>query len=118
MPIRPKLPCRKLNCKELVPAGQGYCSKHQTEYNRQVKERRTDKEYSKFYSTIEWKRLRNLKLQMNPLCERCEKQGRTTIATIVHHIEEIREGGDRLPTLEELESICKPCHSKHHGGWK
>ena len=114
MPVRPRLPCRQPGCKELVNAGDRYCPKHKKDYNRHIKQNRTDKDIAPFYKSKEWKRLRLMKLAANPLCEPCEKAGRVTIATIVHHIEEIRDGGDRLPTLEELESVCLSCHSRWH----
>ena len=118
MPRRPKLPCRRSGCPELVEPGEGYCPKHKKENNRYIKQNRTDKDIAPFYDSKEWKRLRKLKLATNPLCEVCEREGRTTIATIVHHKEEIRKGGDYLPTLEELESVCLPCHSGIHGGFR
>lgn len=41
---------------------------------------------SKLYNTTRWRNLRNAYLMEHPLCERCEKEGRITPATDVHHI--------------------------------
>jgi len=118
MPRRPKKPCNYQGCPELIGAGERYCSHHKTTVNREVKKRRTDKEQNRFYKTARWQKLRKLKLNRDPLCEPCLEKGRTTPATIVHHDEEIREGGAWLPDLDELTSICLSCHSKHHARLK
>jgi len=39
-PRRPKKPCAKVNCKELVEAGKRYCPEHEREYRQ-----RKDKEH-------------------------------------------------------------------------
>ena len=116
MPIRPLKPCNQPRCPALVDGR--YCDKHKKQNNRLIKERRTDKEQQRFYDSAAWKKLRKLKLSINPLCERCEREGRTVLATIVHHKDYIREGGNLLPTLEELESVCLSCHSREHAGRK
>jgi hypothetical protein len=56
-----------------------------------------------------------MKLAMTPLCELCDKSGRWEPATHVHHIKPIEEGGDLLPTLDGLMSVCRPHHNKLHG---
>ena len=130
MPRRPLTPCRQFGCKERVEPSIGYCDKHlweskrykkqyispeaKKERNRRVKENRTDKDVAPFYSTPAWRNLRKLKLHENPLCERCQAEGRVTVATIVHHKEYIRDGGDKLPLLEQLESLCHSHHSREH----
>ena len=74
----------------------------------------TLQEKREIYSTVKWHRLRNLKLNKNPLCERCEAQGLTEGAVIVHHIVPVRDGGPKFPKLEGLEALCISCHSLHH----
>ncbi len=117
MPRKPKKPCTAPRCPELVEAGTRFCPIHTTEQNRHARMNRTDHDEKRFYNSIAWKRLRKAKLSQDPLCERCAKEGIVRQAEVVHHKEEIREGGDRLPTLDELESLCKRCHSREHGGW-
>jgi 5-methylcytosine-specific restriction protein A len=64
------------------------------------------------YNTQAWLRLREVKFQQARLCEACLKVGRLTIATDVHHIKPIAEGGAAFPTLEGLMSLCLSCHSQ------
>lgn len=44
-----------------------------------------------------------------PLCEVCESEGRTTLATIRDHKTPLAEGGADDDTNEQ--SICEPCHA-------
>jgi 5-methylcytosine-specific restriction enzyme A len=118
MPRRPKRPCNQQGCPALVEPGERYCPLHKKEHNKQVRERRTDKEYERLYKTAAWKKFRAAKLKRDPLCERCYAKGIIREATTVHHIEEIRQGGAWIPDFDEAESMCKSCHSRHHGGWR
>ena len=58
--------------------------------------------------------MRDVKLDLNPLCEECERKGITVPAELIHHIVPISSGGDPFPDLEGLEALCTSCHSKHH----
>lgn len=68
-----------------------------------------------------WRRLRAAYLSAHPLCEDCEQQGRTTIATEVHHIRPIEERAGRPDDMRELafnpcnlRALCRPCHIEVH----
>jgi len=52
-----------------------------------------------------------VKLVQQPLCEVCMKRGRLTPANTVDHIVSIKAGGHPFPTLDELMSMCTPCHN-------
>ena len=65
----------------------------------------------RFYSSKIWQDLRNLKLMYNPLCEECERNGLTTVATEVDHIISITVSWERRTDWINIQSICKPCHS-------
>lgn len=72
------------------------------------------------YDTAAWKRLRRAHLARDPLCARCKRDGRTTEATVVHHVE--RHNGDPAKFFgSELEGLCKAHHDgeaqgeEHHG---
>lgn len=73
----------------------------------------------KVYQSAKWKRLRVSKLQLNPLCEICLKEGRITPAEEVHHIispfqcEPVYKDYYAYD-FDNLLSICKQCHSKIH----
>ena len=58
-----------------------------------------------------WRRVRTVKLAANPLCELCGAAGGVTVATEVHHLQTIRERPDLRLTIENLQALCKPCHS-------
>ena len=65
-----------------------------------------------FYNTTKWKELRLLKLQMNPLCEHCLRENKITPATEVDHIIPIQQRPDLALDINNLQSLCKPCHSR------
>lgn len=79
-----------------------------------------DKMYQQLIHKAKWQRLRHLKLQQHPLCEMCERQGITTLATEVHHITPVEyaindEGKRQLMySLSNLMSVCHACHVKIH----
>ena len=57
-----------------------------------------------------WKKIRDRKLNADPLCERCEAKGRVVVAVLVHH-------KDRNPLNnkpENHESLCDRCHDDEH----
>lgn len=68
--------------------------------------------YHRLYDTSEWRRLRQAKLQRNPICERCLVNRYVEKATVVHHI--IAHKGNRVLffDMNNLQSLCKP----HHDG--
>lgn len=60
-----------------------------------------------------WQKLRAWKLRQDPLCAHCLAIGRIVPAEEVDHIERF-EGKDDPRRLdpENLQSLCKPCHSR------
>jgi len=70
-------------------------------------------ERHRFYGRTAWARCRALKLRRNPLCERClREEGKTVEARHVHHIQDLAERPDLAYDLDNLESLCHPCHSR------
>jgi 5-methylcytosine-specific restriction endonuclease McrA len=63
------------------------------------------------YDKRAWRRLSQHKLQQQPLCEACLRAGRIEPAVHVDHIIDLNDGGDLLPALEGLMSLCLSCHS-------
>ena len=68
-----------------------------------------------------WRRLRAAYLSTHPVCEDCEENGRTTIATEVHHIRPIETCAGRALDMQELafnpcnlRALCKACHIEAH----
>lgn len=79
------------------------------------------KERQKVYQDKRWKTLRALKIQNNPLCEKCYEEGRITPAHDVHHIKSFcvrgispEEKEKRAFDYNNLKSLCRDCHIKIH----
>lgn len=82
-----------------------------------------NKQISKIYNSSEWVNLRKAYLMEHPLCEECEKQGKITPATEVHHVFEISNGNTEIEMedialnpwkYEGLQALCTDCHHKQH----
>lgn len=73
-------------------------------------------ERAKWYAKTEWRKLRKIKLQQDPVCEVCGEQ----IATQVHHKVSFMKGTtdeEKLSLLldyDNLQSICPTCHQHIH----
>lgn len=65
-----------------------------------------------FYTSPPWRRLRNLKLAEYPTCERCLDRGIVIPAIEVHHVIEVDLRPDLALVYNNLESLCKTCHSR------
>lgn len=70
------------------------------------------KSKNSFYASPPWRRLREYKLLIDPFCERCKERDEIVPAEEVHHIVEISVDPDRALEYDNLESLCKTCHSK------
>lgn len=60
-----------------------------------------------FYASRVWRKLRKVKLLNNPICEECKK----AYATEVHHLIPLEDNYDLRLSYDNLQSLCKPCHS-------
>lgn len=76
--------------------------------------------YIKLINSARWRQLRAEKLRANPLCEECEANGRSTLATEVHHIKPV-ESVPYEPDMKRLmfdrsnlQSLCHSCHKEKH----
>ena len=101
--------CTESGCREIVESG-NRCSEHQLAYT--PKKVYHDHHYHKnkyIYHTPEWKRLRKAQLNLEPMCEMCEKIGLVTPANTVDHIIEISDGGEKFD-IDNLASMCRACH--------
>ena len=63
----------------------------------------------------DWRKVRNMKLRQDPLCEDCHASRRVTEATEVHHIEAVKRRPDLRLALPNLVSLCTPCHQSRTG---
>ena len=76
--------------------------------------------YIKMINSNKWKLLRAKKLQSNPVCEVCEANNRSTLATEVHHTVPVESVSHELGMRQlmfdynNLQSLCHSCHSDAH----
>lgn len=64
-----------------------------------------------FYRTKRWRNTRQAKINANPLCEECERQGMLITATVVDHIQPRRQRQDLELDWDNLQSLCEKCHN-------
>lgn len=109
MPWRPRKACSYMNCPELIPTGETYCTKHKEIKRLEMYQRRTvDILAQRFYQSARWKTIRAIVLREEPLCRHCYAKNIITMATEVDHI----DGNYRNVDRSNLQPLCKPCHSK------
>jgi 5-methylcytosine-specific restriction protein A len=105
VPLKPLKPCKFSGCSEVTRDGR-YCDFHKTVVSRQYdREHRNPKHYDH-----RWRKIRNLYISKNPLCESCLERGLHVPADEVHHIRSLDDGGTHSD--ENLRSLCKSCHTK------
>lgn len=79
------------------------------------------KDFSRhIYHSTEWERARQAAIARDHgLCQECLKRGRVTTFDIVHHIHELTPLTVHDPNqaygLDNLECVCRECHSRLHG---
>ena len=77
-------------------------------------------DYRKIITSYRWQMLRASYLREHPVCELCDKEGRTSLAVDVHHrvpIESARTYPDMCALAydrDNLQALCKPCHEAEH----
>lgn len=96
----------------MIPAGEKYCEKHRKENDRSYDRYWRDPEHQERYHTRAWAKIRAIKLHTQPLCEKCQSEGRYTRACLVHHIKPLSEGGTNAQ--DNLMSLCAACHNRIH----
>ena len=73
-----------------------------------------------FYSWTEWRKLRRDVLSMdNHECQECKRRGVYSRASIVHHVQHLRDRPDLALSVydgsrRQLEAVCKRCHEALH----
>jgi 5-methylcytosine-specific restriction protein A len=72
------------------------------------------KEYQKIYNTPRWKKLRRLKLQNNPICEKCWERGIVTPTEEIHHIVPFIQDIEMAFDYDNLIALCVECHKEAH----
>lgn len=73
---------------------------------------RRDKKAKAFYNSKEWELLREQALLRDVgICVHCMKNGKITLADMVDHILPIKFYWEYRLTLDNLQSLCNPCHA-------
>lgn len=113
--------CAFPGCHRLVTITGKYCELHKKSGNereaRFIKERESKRvRYAGSSSErgygYRWKKLRDRFIAKHPHCVECLKQGIMTLATDVDHIVPHRGDPALLYDENNLQSLCKSCHSK------
>ena len=65
-----------------------------------------------FYWRAPWLKLRKWFLARNPICAECQRRGRITAANEVHHLKPKADFPELALVAENLEALCKSCHSR------
>lgn len=102
MTIKPGRPCKSPCCPNVTSDKSGYCDQHRGLQNKE------HNETSNAVYNSHWRKIRAAKLNVNPLCELCQQQGRVEVATDVHHL----DGNPENMSDNNLQSLCHSCHSK------
>lgn len=76
--------------------------------------------YIKLINSKEWKALRLHKLKNQPVCEVCEREDRSTLATEEHHVTPVESVSTEpqmrrlMFSYNNLMSLCHACHASIH----
>lgn len=79
-----------------------------------------DANYKKLMNSRTWRNLRAAKLSASPWCQRCQREGRMTLAHEVHHIVPVQSGIGMTQmrqlaySPDNLQSLCHDCHVRTH----
>jgi 5-methylcytosine-specific restriction protein A len=94
------------------PTSRGRCDEHRRakERERSRVRREATRERNRFYARKKWAMVRRRKLFNDPLCE-LRHPGCLGLASEVHHRIAMEDGGAEYD-LDNLVSVCKPCHSR------
>ena len=66
--------------------------------------------FQHIYNTNRWKKLREEKMKLNPLCEHCSQPHDPVIATVVDHICPLLVNEGLAYEADNLQSLCDSCH--------
>jgi len=98
-------------CPNLTDSRSGYCEEHRSLMQRHYEHfARGYNQHERYGSS--WKRIRDRYITAHPLCEECLGLRRAPVATLVHHVKPLADGGTNDES--NLRSLCASCHEKIH----
>ena len=112
MPNHPRKACRKFLC-SAIAGDSGYCDKHRPPilWGKGKPGREKQGGYDKHHRLM-----RAAAFQRDRgLCQMCLREGKYTPATIAHHIKPMLDHPELKYTLDNIASLCRPCHERVHG---
>jgi 5-methylcytosine-specific restriction protein A len=113
MPYKPKKPCAYRGCGKLTDTR--YCDAHLAQYKK-IKWKNTDRNRpnstQRGYTSTRYRKARQGFLAKHPLCVECEKDGRTTGATVLDHVKPHRGNYELFWDSSNWQSLCIPCHNR------
>ena len=65
----------------------------------------------RWYVSRRWLRLRQDVIRRDPFCRACRVEGRRTLTTDIDHITPHQGDALRFWDANNLQGLCKPCHS-------
>lgn len=109
-PFKPKKPCTYPLCKELTTGGR--CDRHKRQASRKYDLERGNSG-ERGYDAV-WQKVRAMKASQDPLCQECLKIGTIRPLDKVHHIRPVATHPELRLVMENLRSLCTPCHEAEH----
>jgi 5-methylcytosine-specific restriction protein A len=106
MPSKPNHHCNYPGCLETTK--ERYCIWHQKKFDRDYEKKRETAAERGYDAN--WAKVREIKLNTDPLCERCMVQGNDMAADLVHH----KDHNPKNNREWNLESLCDGCHREEH----
>ena len=83
-------------------------------YNNSVRTNKFNNQFTEFYHSTEWKKLRQqVLLRDNYMCQICFRNGVVNDKElIVHHITELKEDWSQRLNTDNLQTVCVTSHSR------
>ena len=66
--------------------------------------------WSRWYSTMTWRKLRGLVRSEEPFCRMCKARGKLVPSKVVDHIVPHRGDWSKFVDRSNLQALCKTCH--------
>ena len=105
MPYAPlNAECKEYGCRNSKTGRSSYCIEHGGGITE------ISKANSKLYNQQSWNKIRARQLSKQPLCARCQHEGKITAATTVDHVFPHRRDASKF-TLNMFQSLCVACHT-------
>ena len=105
MPTAPlNTECKEYRCRNPKTQRSAYCTEHGGGMTE------TGKANSKLYNQQAWDKIRARQLSKQPLCARCQHEGKITAATTVDHVFPHRRDAAKFK-VNLFQSLCTGCHT-------